>query len=186
MNKPFPELDGELRQPSLLRRLAAMVYDGLLVVAIWMCTGFVAVGLNGGESVSGPLFQSALFLITFGFFAYFWIRLGQTLGMQAWQLRVQTIDNRHINLKQALLRFMMAIVSFACGGLGFLWMLFSPSKATWHDSFLRNSDRTTAEKAEVIKHSYKKAADLTEGDSGFFNSKTSPFLSSPAQQPAAN
>ncbi|MBN3563940.1 RDD family protein [Aliamphritea spongicola] len=135
MNKPFPELDGELRQPSLLRRLAAMVYDGLLVVAIWMCTGFVAVGLNGGESVSGPLFQSALFLITFGFFAYFWIRLGQTLGMQAWQLRVQTIDNRHINLKQALLRFMMAIVSFACGGLGFLWMLFSPSKATWHDSF---------------------------------------------------
>ncbi len=136
MNKPFPELDGALRQPSLLRRLAAMVYDGMLIAAIWMCIGMIfVIGFNDGEAVSGPLFQSILFLCTFAFYAYFWIRLGQTLGMQAWQLRVQTVDNKHINLKQALLRFMMAIVSFACGGLGFLWMLFSPNKATWHDSF---------------------------------------------------
>jgi len=135
MNRPFPELDGELTQATLLRRLAAMVYDGLLVLAIWMCTGFVAVGLNDGESVSGPLFQSILFLLAFAFFAYFWIRLGQTLGMQAWRLRIQTLDGKHINLKQALLRFMMAIASFACLGLGFIWMLFSSDKATWHDSF---------------------------------------------------
>ncbi len=135
MNTPFPDLDGELRHPSLLRRCAAMVYDGLLVVAIWMCTGFAGVALNNGEAVGGPLFQSLLFLLTFGFFAYFWVRLGQTLGMQAWQLRVQTLDGNHISLKQALLRFMMAIASFACLGLGFFWMLFSADKATWHDSF---------------------------------------------------
>ncbi len=135
MSKPFPETEGELRQPTLLRRLAAMVYDGFLIVAIWMCTGFAAVAINGGEEVQGPVFQTALFLMTFAFFAYFWVRLGQTLGMQAWQLRVQTLDGRHITLKQALIRFMSAIVSFACFGLGFLWMLFSSNKATWHDSF---------------------------------------------------
>ena len=133
MSKPFPEVDGELRQPSLWRRLAAMFYDGFLVVAIWMCTGFAAVALNGGESVDGPLFQSILFLITFAFFAYFWVRLGQTLGMQAWQLRIQTLDGKHITLKHALVRFMVAIPSLLCFGLGYIWMLFSANKTTWPD-----------------------------------------------------
>ena len=135
MSRPFPEVDGELRQATLIRRLAAMVYDGFLVVAIWMCTGFIAVALNDGNAVDGPLFQSVLFLLTFSFFAYFWVRLGQTLGMQVWRLRIQTTEGNHISLKQALLRFMMAIASFACLGLGFFWMLFSADKTTWHDSF---------------------------------------------------
>ncbi len=135
MSIPFPEQEGELRQPSLMRRFAAMIYDGFLVVAIWMCAGFAAVGLNHGEAVSGPVLQTVLFLLTFAFFAYFWIRLGQTLGMQAWKLRIQTLDGCHISLRQALIRFMTAILSFACFGLGFFWMLFSANKATWHDSF---------------------------------------------------
>ncbi|MDO6562713.1 RDD family protein [Amphritea sp. 1_MG-2023] len=138
MSIPFPEVEGELRQPSLLRRFAAMIYDGFLVVAIWMCAGFAAVALNQGEAVSGaqiPLLQTVQFLLTFAFYAYFWIRLGQTLGMQAWKLRIQTLDGRHISLRQALIRFMTAIVSLACLGLGFFWMLFSANKATWHDSF---------------------------------------------------
>lgn len=135
MNRAFPEFEGELQQPSLLRRFAAMIYDGFLVAAIWMCTGFAAVGLNNGNVVDGPLFQSVLFLLTFAFFGYFWVRLGQTLGMQAWKLRVQTVDGKHISLRQALIRFMTAILSFACFGLGFFWMLFSANKATWHDSF---------------------------------------------------
>lgn len=133
MNRPFPEVDGEIRQANLIRRLAAMVYDGLLVVAIWMCTGFAAVALNGGEEVGGPIFQSALFLFTFGFFAYFWVRLGQTLGMQAWQLRVQTVDGCHISLKQALLRFMVAIPSLFFL-VGYFWMLISSNKCTWPDA----------------------------------------------------
>ncbi|RTE66570.1 RDD family protein [Amphritea opalescens] len=135
MSISFPEVDGELRQPSLMRRFAAMIYDAFLVVAIWMCAGFAAVGLNQGEAVSGPIFQTVLFLLTFAFYAYFWVRLGQTLGMQAWKLRVQTVDGHHISLRQALIRFMTAIVSTACLGLGFFWMLFSANKATWHDSF---------------------------------------------------
>lgn len=135
MSIPFPEVKGELRQPSLMRRCAAMIYDAFLVVAIWMCTGFAAVALNHGEAVSGPLLQTVLFLLTFAFYAYFWVRIGQTLGMQAWKLRVQTLDGHHISLKQALIRFMTAIVSLACCGLGFFWMLFSANKVTWHDSF---------------------------------------------------
>ncbi|GGK79385.1 RDD family protein [Amphritea balenae] len=135
MSRPFPELDGEIQQATLLRRFTAMIYDGFLVVAIWMCTGFAAVALNDGEAVSGALFQTALFLITFAFFAYFWVRLGQTLGMQVWRLRIQTAEGCHISPRQALIRFMTAILSFGCFGLGFFWMLFSPEKNTWHDAF---------------------------------------------------
>ena len=36
---------------------------------------------------------------------------------------------------QALMRFLSAAVSLLCAGLGFLWMLFSKNKTTWHDQF---------------------------------------------------
>jgi len=58
---------------GLLRRLAAMVYDGLLVLAIWMVTLLAMVLANGGEAVFGALVQSVLFLETFVFFAWFWL-----------------------------------------------------------------------------------------------------------------
>jgi uncharacterized RDD family membrane protein YckC len=118
---------------SLIKRLMAIIYDSLLIVAVWMLVGFIAVALNNGEAVQGPWFNSLILVVTYGFFALFWCRSGQTLGMIAWRLRVEDNDGYVLNLKQALARFLGAIVSAACFGLGYLWMLAGKQPLSWHD-----------------------------------------------------
>jgi uncharacterized RDD family membrane protein YckC len=55
--------------------------------------------------------------------------------MQVWGIRVQNANGSHISLMQALLRFVIAIGSWACLGLGFLWMLWDKDKRTWQDRY---------------------------------------------------
>lgn len=118
---------------GLGRRLMAMFYDLLLLFSIWMLIGFVAVAINQGEAVEGPIMKSVLFTATFLFFGFFWTRSGQTLGMQAWRLRVQTLGGHRLSWSRALLRFMIAIPSLLLFGLGYLWMRFNDERLTWHD-----------------------------------------------------
>lgn len=120
---------------SFIKRLMAMIYDSLLVIAVWMLVGYIAIAFNDGEAVEGPWFNSLLFLVTYCFFALFWVRSGQTLGMIAWRLRVEDNDGYVINLKQALVRYLGAIVSLACVGLGYFWIIPSASNLAWHDSW---------------------------------------------------
>jgi len=55
--------------------------------------------------------------------------------MQVWGIRVQNADGSAIDLWQALLRFLIAIISWLCGGLGFWWMLWDKKKLSWHDRY---------------------------------------------------
>ncbi|MGD2112281.1 MAG: RDD family protein [Gammaproteobacteria bacterium] len=121
---------------GLLRRLVAMFYDSLLLLSALLVATAVAMLLTRGTlSYHNPWYRTALFLIWFSFYAWFWLHGGQTLGMRAWRLRVQSVDGGPINLWQALLRFMVAIPSLALGGLGFFWMLVDPHRMTLYDRF---------------------------------------------------
>lgn len=108
---------------KLPRRLAAIVYDGLLLVGLLIGATALALGLAvtllGRESfeahnplAGNPFFQTYLLLVCFFFYGGFWTHGGQTLGMRAWRLRVQQRDGRGIGWWQALLRFL----------LGSLWL----------------------------------------------------------------
>jgi uncharacterized RDD family membrane protein YckC len=126
-------------QPAnLTRRLGGLLYDFLIITALWLFAGFARLPFVEADAMTdsaGPGFQSFLFIMTFGFFAFFWLRTGQTLGMQAWRIRVQNNDGTAMSPTQALMRFLSATVSLLCAGLGFLWMLVSKNKTTWHDQF---------------------------------------------------
>lgn len=135
MNQPQSATPLALAPASLLKRLAAMFYDSLMLGALWLFISLIAVALNDGEPVQGPLFRSALFLASFLFFAIFWTWKGQTVGMVAWRLRIQTHDGRLISGMQALLRFFCAGASLLCLGAGFWWMLFDKKQQTWHDRY---------------------------------------------------
>lgn len=133
-----------------IRRLAALFYDSLLCVALMMVVtliyqqGFLRL-IHGSEELLAmsqagaldrdPLQASLVLLSLFGFFAKFWTHNGQTLGMQAWGLRIQNADGTAIDLWQALLRFVVAIGSWLCLGLGFFWMLWDKQGRTWHDAY---------------------------------------------------
>ena len=133
--RKFPEQPNKLPNAPLYRRLGAMLYDSLVIIAIWMIVGAIGVALNQGEAIEGPVFSSTLFLVTFLFFAGFWTRNGQTIGMLAWRLRIQTSEGNSITLMQALLRFFTAGVSLLCLGLGYWWMLIDKQGLTWHDRY---------------------------------------------------
>jgi uncharacterized RDD family membrane protein YckC len=125
--------DASLPSPaSLPRRIGSMVYDAMIVLALWLLTLFVGVAAHNG-AVVGPLVQTILFLELFGFFTYFWVWRGQTIGMLAWDLRVETQSGEPMRLNHALLRFVGAMLAFACLGLGYLWMFVDPDRRTWPD-----------------------------------------------------
>lgn len=138
---------------GLIRRLMTIVYDSFLIFACCLLTGGIVVAIkvsmtapeqleamraNGERVISGPTESLILFavcLITvFAFYTYFWRKTGQTLAMQAWRSKI--IDSRtgdKPTFKQCIIRFVVGFVSFAAGGLGFLWMLVDADKKTWQD-----------------------------------------------------
>ena len=149
MPRPLLHPQGDFAPASLARRLAAVCYDAVLCIALLLVTAFLyklalmaIIGearlraLSDSGSLDGdPLLSTLLFLVLFGFFATFWTRTGQTLGMQVWGIRVQNADGSRISLVQALLRFMIAIGSWLCVGLGFIWVLFDRQNRSWHDLY---------------------------------------------------
>ena len=118
---------------SLLRRLGSMLYDSLLLIALWMVTAGIITLLNAGESVQGAWFQSLLFLETYLFFTWCWGRGGATLGMQAWRLKVHVQSGTSFSPRQALIRFLVSIIGFAALGLGYWWILIDPARRSWGD-----------------------------------------------------
>jgi uncharacterized RDD family membrane protein YckC len=121
---------------TLLRRLGAMLYDGLLVTAVLMLATVPFVAERGGGTVEPDdnfLYQLSMLIVMYLFFIFFWTRGGQTLGMRAWRLRLETHDGGFPSIPVATLRFFVAIVSLIPFGLGFLWQLWDKDKLTWHD-----------------------------------------------------
>jgi len=125
-----------MQNTGLMRRLAAIVYDALLNLALWIIATLVFIAFNQGEAIETyqnlPL-QVALLTVSFGFFVGFWTRVGRTLGMQSWGLQLETIDGQKPGLVAASVRFFAALLSWAPAGLGFLWQLWDRDKLTWHD-----------------------------------------------------
>jgi uncharacterized RDD family membrane protein YckC len=135
--------------PSLLRMLAAMVYDSLLLAAVSIAYGALVVGARvlivGGPEVGQRIHWGILSstLITLGwlavlilFYVFFWHKFGQTLGMKTWRLQViDSLSYQQPSYKQCMVRSLMAIVSFITLGFGYWCKFFHPQQKMLHDLF---------------------------------------------------
>lgn len=127
------------QSPSLLRRLTAMLYDAFLVIALAGAALAVALAIQVGVVHSSqhelpPVIARIVVLVSvWGFFVLFWVKQGQTLGMQAWRIQLVRFDGGNPRTAQALLRCAGATLSAACLGLGYLWCLVDKRKRYWHD-----------------------------------------------------
>jgi len=107
----------------LWRRLAVSVYDGLLVLAIWMAISVVATPLL--SYIGGPqrsVLQVFMVLGSWFYFARSWTRGGQTLGMRTWRTRLRHSDSdTSLSLTTASTRFFLmlalCILPVVIGGL---------------------------------------------------------------------
>ncbi len=121
---------------GLFRRLAALLYDSLLLLAVLFIATAILLPLTDGAAFShNPFLTTYLLFISFFFYSWFWMHGGQTLGMRSWKLQLRNINPGPITLWQALLRFMVAIPSLLLLGTGYLWMLIDRDKLTWHDRY---------------------------------------------------
>ena len=112
------------RQPAgLLRRLAALAYDWLLLAALLFGFTFLVIALRGGEAVEPASwwFNACLIAVGFAFFGWFWTHGGQTLGMRAWKLRLERIDGEALQWSDAARRYVSSWILAFPPGLGFLW-----------------------------------------------------------------
>jgi uncharacterized RDD family membrane protein YckC len=109
-----------------------MLYDSLLLVAVWMLAAALVVIPTGDQVNPGHLaFQLYLLVVAWAYFAICW-RGGQTLGMKAWRLRLVAPEGK-ITWSATAIRFLMTLISLLSFGLGFWWSLFHPRRTTWHD-----------------------------------------------------
>jgi len=129
-----------MQNTHLIRRIAAMLYDGLLILALLFLATLPFIALRDGEPVEGNenlLYQVVLVLVIYAFFVGFWMRSGRTLGMQSWRLQLEKTAGGAIDFTSANIRFFAAIVSWLPAGLGFLWSLWDKDRLTWHDRLSR-------------------------------------------------
>lgn len=150
----------DLPPAPLWRRLVALIYDALLLIALWFITAGLVVTLypktglpmddiNGIAVPTRLALQGVLFplllLVTWGFYAWFWSHGGQTLGMRAWKLLSRDQHRRPMTLLQTVSRFLAGILSTALFGIGWLMALL-PARQTLHDR-LSSSETVVVPKA---------------------------------------
>jgi len=122
------------------RRFGSWIYDLLIIIAIFMLSGYVCVALFVALDAMGlisiarsgfgidwnathPAYKVAFNFWCVAwvclFFIYFWSKKGQTLGMRAWRLRLQNRDGSLLSKTTAIKRLLPTLL-----GLGTLWVIF--------------------------------------------------------------
>ncbi len=118
-----------------LVRLSAIVYDGMLILAMLFLVGavlsvvgtllFLDVGTTSQDAKALPLWYQngvmtpAFVLTLVGFYGIFWRKSGQTLGMQTWRLKTVDANGQLLGWGQSFMRILSAcLVPAICAAVG--------------------------------------------------------------------
>lgn len=130
-------LAGQPTIPSIGRRIAAIPYEGLLLIALLLIVSFPFAGL-AGKSFAGMgqiFFQIYILGITATYFVWQWQKNGQTLAMKTWRFCVVDQFNQTLSWPRALLRFIFSAIFFVPAAIGSLLLFFpgrmSPVISMW-------------------------------------------------------
>lgn len=110
----------EFVAPSLKRRLACFLYEGVLLFGVVMIAGYLYSSLtqqrNALQGRHG--LQAFLFVVLGIYFVWFWSHGGQTVAMKAWHIRLVTHLGKPVSELRALARYLLA------------WLWFAPALVT--------------------------------------------------------
>jgi len=108
----------------------AILYDSLLIISALILAAALAYPITNGQI--SLAFRIYLLMVIFFYFAWPWLHGGQTLGMKAWRIQLQSTDNQPLSWQHVVRRFLVAIISWL-GLIGFLWAIVDKQQRTWHD-----------------------------------------------------
>ena len=150
---------GSLMAPSLWRRMACFVYEGVLLFGVLMIAAYLFSSLTQQRHalLGRHALQAFLFVVLGIYFVWFWSRSGQTVAMRAWHIRLVTHDGKPVSQPRALGRyalswlwFLPALAALYLSGLSGLAAVFGllvagvaiyaalsrlhPQRQFWHDA----------------------------------------------------
>jgi uncharacterized RDD family membrane protein YckC len=121
--------------PSIRRRLAALLYESLLLAAV-LGVAYVlpltVAAASLGHVPSDLVLRGYLVAVTGLYFTWQW-RQGQTLAMRTWGIELIAAEGGRPTWGQLLLRFTLAWPSVACLGIGILWAAIDRERQFLHD-----------------------------------------------------
>ena len=143
--------------PSLLRRMACWLYEGMLLFGVVFIAGYLFGTLSQTRNAMANrhALQAFLFVIFGIYFVWLWSK-GQTLAMKTWHIRVLDRAGQPLSQGRALLRYLWSWLWFLPplvaswvfelkGGEAFviiigwvaIWAIlsrFHPRQQFWHDA----------------------------------------------------
>lgn len=123
MNTPLPTA-------SIWKRLATLVYETILLIAILFIADYLFIALT--HNAQSPLLKILLQIYLVGvmaaYFSWFWMR-GQSLAMKTWHIHLVTVAGEKLTLRHALLRFMFSWLV----GITQIWAFFDHDGQFLHD-----------------------------------------------------
>lgn len=144
--------------PSLPRRMACWLYEGMLLFGVVFIAGYLFSALSQTRHALDHRhgLQAFIFLILGIYFTWFWSR-GQTLAMKTWHIRLTDRAGQPVSQPRALARYLISWLWFLPPlGLRLVWELpavevavltlgwvaiwallsrFHPERQFWHDAF---------------------------------------------------
>ena len=130
---PAPDRAGP---PGILRRLAGMAYEVLLlsgVLVVMLVVPHLLIGAFAHRVATPTLLWAHLFVVLLVYCVGFWSHGGQTLAMKTWRIRLLTRSGKPVRPAQALLRYLLCWPSLGLGGIGIVWALVDRDRQFLHD-----------------------------------------------------
>jgi uncharacterized RDD family membrane protein YckC len=106
-------MNSDLTAPSLRRRMACWIYEGLLLFGVLFISGYLFSTLSQSRHALDNRhgLQAFLFLVVGIYFTWFGHK-GQTLAMKTWHIRLVDTSGQALTQKRALLRYILSWVWF--------------------------------------------------------------------------
>jgi uncharacterized RDD family membrane protein YckC len=96
---------------GFIKNIIICIYDLMLLFSVLFFMSLPWMIVTSGEAVIGNIFyQLYLLIIILTYYLWFWIKHGQTLGMKSWKTYVLNTDNTKINIRQGIIRIILALV----------------------------------------------------------------------------
>lgn len=122
MNRSSSDTVGiTLETPSLMRRMACWLYEGMLLFGVVFIAGYLFGTLSQTKNAmdNRHALQGFLFVVFGIYFGWLWSK-GQTLAMKTWHIRVLDLNGKSLTQGRALIRYLWS----------WLWVL-PPLLASW-------------------------------------------------------
>lgn len=127
----LPRISAAQEPVGVPRRLGALFYDTLLLIAILFLATALALAITKGQLDSqGIAFRIYLLAVIAVFYTWFWTHGGQTLGMRTWRIRVERLDGTDMRWWQAVARLAIAMMTL---GIGLLWAAWDADRRALYD-----------------------------------------------------